>query len=176
MGRDNHFLGMARLLALTALVTLSLGQLKAQTHGDHLMLGVGASYPNGLEANLGYEHETEYHNAWEFWGSYYIKYDKDPEVGHITSESFWHNYNTWLLGVAYKPCVTRGRNYHGNLRLGGSGGSDLDKWLGAMNLGYEHTYNLYNGWSFYFQVKEDIVFRGKDTFRTGVVLGIKIPF
>ena len=89
---------------------------------------------------------------------------------------FWHNYNNWMLGAAYKPCISRGRNHHGNLRIGGSAGSDLDKWLGAINLGYEHTYNLYNGWSVYYQIKEDIVFRGEETFRTGIVLGVKVPF
>lgn len=167
---------MVKTLALILLFTLCGEKVCAQSHGDHLMLGLGASYPNGLEANLAYEHETEYHSAWEYFGSYYIKYEKDPEVGHITNETFWHNYNNWLIGVAYKPCVSRGRNHHGNFRIGGSAGSDLDKWLGAVNLGYEHTYNLYNGWSLYYQIKEDIVFRGKDTFRTGVVVGVKVPF
>lgn len=160
---------------MLAVVCIGYAHANAQTHGDHLMLGLGASYPSGLEANLAYEHETDYHSAWEYWGSYYIKYEKDPEVGHITNDSFWHNYNTWLLGIAYKPCVSRGRNYHGNLRIGGSGGSDLEKGIGAINLGYEHTYNLYNGWSVYFQLKEDIVFRGQDAFRTGVVIGMKVP-
>lgn len=169
-------MGKTKLILMACAIFLGMGSACAQTHGDHVMLGIGASYPNGLEANVGYEHETEYHNAWEFFGSYYIKYDKDPEVGHITSQSFWHNYNTWLLGVAYKPCVARGRNHHGNMRIGASGGSDLDRWLGAVNVGYEHTYNLYNGWSVYFQVKEDIVFRARDNFRTGVVLGLKVPF
>ena len=50
--------------------------------------------------------------------TYYVKYKEDPTVGHITSDSFWHNYNTWDVGIAYKPCVARGRNHHGNLRFG----------------------------------------------------------
>lgn len=164
-----------RAFMLAVSLVLSAGVASAQSHGNHLMLGIGASYPQGLEANLSYEHETDYHSAWEYFGSYYIKYDKDPDVGHITTQSFWHNYNTWLLGIAYKPCVSRGRNFHGNFRAGISAGSDLDRWVSGVHLGYEHTYNLYNGWSVFFQIKEDVVIRAKDNFRTGVVVGFKVP-
>lgn len=166
---------VVKVFMLAVFQCLGVGHVCAQSHGDHLMLGLGASYPSGLDATLSYEHETEYHNAWEYFGSYYLKYEKDPDVGHVTSESFWHNYNTWLLGLAYKPCVTRGRNYHGNFRVGASGGSDLDRWIAAVHLGYEHTYNLYNGWSVFVQVKEDVVIRARDTFRTGVSIGVKVP-
>ena len=121
------------------------------------------------------EHETEYHSAWEYFATGYLKYEEDPEAGHITNESFWHSYNTWTVGAAYKPCVSRGRNHHGNFRIGVSVGSDLDKVISAGHLGYEHTYNLYNGWGVFFQVKEDFVIRGKDTFRTGATIGVKIP-
>lgn len=79
------------------------------------------------------------------------------------------------VGAAYKPCVTRGRNHHGSLRVGASAGSDLNKAIGAVHVGYEHTYNLYDGWSFFFSVKEDITIRGKERFKTGVNLGLKIP-
>ena len=131
----------------------------AQSHGNHLMLGVGGSYPQGVETTLSYEHETDYHNAWEYFGTMYLKYKKDEEAGHITSDSFWRNYRAWTVGFAYKPCVNRGRNHHGNVRVGVSCGSDLDKVITAGHIGYEHTYNLYNGWSVFFQVKEDIVIR-----------------
>ena len=80
-----------------------------------------------------------------------------------------------MIGVAYKPCVTRGRNHHGSLRIGASVGSDFEKAIGAAHLGYEHTYNLYDGWSVFFAIKEDITIRAKDRFRTGVSLGVKIP-
>ena len=91
------------------------------------------------------------------------------------SMRFWHSYNIWNVGLAYKPCVTRGRNHHGNIRIGVSGGSDLHKFVGVGSLGYEHTFNLYNGWSVFFQVKEDVTMRGKDLFRTGGAIGVKIP-
>ena len=111
----------------------------------------------------------------EYFANYYIQYEKDAEAGYVTKKSFWHNYNIWNVGLAYKPCVVRGRNHHGNMRIGVSGGSDLHKFVGVGTLGYEHTFNLYNGWSVFFQVKEDVTMRGQDLFRTGGSIGIKIP-
>lgn len=147
----------------------------AQSHGSHLQVSLGVSYSKTMEATLAYEKEGDYHHAWEYFGCYSIQYADDPEAGHITPKSFWHHYNTWMIGVAYKPCVTRGRNHHGSLRIGASAGSDFEKAIGAAHLGYEHTYNLYDGWSVFFAIKEDITIRAKDRFRTGVSLGVKIP-
>lgn len=63
-------------------------QADAQTHVDHVMIDIGASYPKGLEGTIAYEHEMNYHNAMEYFASYYIKYDKDPEAGYVTKNSF----------------------------------------------------------------------------------------
>lgn len=163
------------ILSFVVVLTALPGEILGQTHGDHVMIQAGVSYPSAMEGTLAYEHETDYHSAWEYFGSYYLRYEKDKSVGHITNESFWHTYNTWNVGIAYKPCVTRGRNHHGNLRIGVSGGSDLDHAIGMAHIGYEHTYNLYNGWAVFFQVKEDVGIRMKDTFRTGAYIGVKIP-
>lgn len=59
---------MFALFSATAMYALS--------HGNHLMLGLGVSYPQGVEATLPYEHETDYHNAWEYFGTMYLKYKK----------------------------------------------------------------------------------------------------
>ena len=66
----------------------------------------------------GQEHETKNHNAWEYFANGYVKWAKDESAGHVTKESFWNNYRTWGLGVAYKPCVVRSRNKYGSLRIG----------------------------------------------------------
>lgn len=172
--KGNHPYPFARVVTL-CLIFLFAMSVMGQGHGCHLMVGVGASYPKGFEATLAYEHEMNYHNAMEYFANYYIQYETDPEAGYVTKKSFWHSYNIWNVGFAYKPCVTRGRNHHGNIRIGVSGGSDLHKFVGVGSLGYEHTFNLYNGWSVFFQVKEDVTMRGKDLFRTGGAIGVKIP-
>lgn len=146
----------------------------AQTQ-KHLQVDIGALYERGFDTTVSYEKELQYHNAYEVFANGYIQYKKDEEAGHITKDSFWHNYWTWSLGAAYKPCVARGRNHHGNARVGVSGGSDGDKFIGGVHVGYEHTYYLQKGWALFFQVKEDIMFRAEDRFRTGVALGVKIP-
>lgn len=165
-----------KLFALTFTLFMSVYlEATAQRHGSNIMAGVGASYPKGFEGTIGYEVQTQYHNAWEFYGNYYLKYKTDPEAGHVTKDSFWHNYNIWSLGIAYKPCVSRGRNNHGNVRIAGFAGSDKSNFLGGGSLGYEHTFTLYNGWGVYLLVKEDFTAHSDDVFRTGGVIGVKIP-
>lgn len=97
-------------------------------------------------------------------------------VYHICPESFWKNYRTWGIGIAYKPCLVRGRNHYGNLRIGASGGSDTDKFIAGIHAGYEHNLSLRHGWGLYIQVKCDLIVPDqKDLFRTGIVIGFKIP-
>lgn len=161
--------GMSILLLLMAFSVMG------QVHGNRLSLGAGALYERGFDATLSVEHETRHHNAWEYFGNAYIKWDEDKSVGHVTYDSFWHNYFTWGLGIAYKPCVVRSRNRFGSLRLGGSLGSDTDEVVGWVNIGYEHNYVLRHGWHLYWQVKTDVCINGRDLFRTGIVLGVKLP-
>ena len=161
------------LLSFALLLVAATG--KAQVHGNRLSFGVGALYERGFDATLSVEHETKHHNAWEYFGNAYIKWDEDEKAGHVTMDSFWHNYFTWGLGIAYKPCVVRTRNKYGSVRLGGSLGSDTHEVVGWVNLGYEHNYVLRHGWHLYWQVKSDICINGEDLFRSGIVLGLKFP-
>ncbi len=73
------------------------------------------------------------------------------------------------------PCVVRGRNHFGNLRIGASGGSDTRSSSQASTLGYEHNYVLRSGWVFFWQVKGDVMIKGADLLRAGVGLGVKLP-
>ena len=163
-------------LALLVLSVCSVLPVRAQgSNQDRLMLSVGALYERGFDATVAWEHETKYHHAWEYFATGYLKYCDDPDAGHVTTKSFWDSYNTWHVGIAYKPCVSRGRNHHGNARLGVSGGSDRHRFVGGIHVGYEHSYALRYGWQLFFQVKEDVVIRGEDLFRTGLAVGVKVP-
>ena len=166
---------MRKTILLMAIIFSSILSVNAQDNSGRVQLGVGLLYEKGMDMTLAYEHETRYHNAWEYFGNVYLKWDECASCGHICPESFWKNYNTWGLGVAYKPCVIRGRNSHGNLRIGGSLGSDRHDVLGGIHVGYEHNYSLRCGWKLFWQVKSDLMIEGKDLFRTGVVIGIKLP-
>lgn len=70
----------------------------------------------------------------------------------------------------------RRRNLVGRARLGVSVGSDKHELLGGIHVGYEQNYTLRNGMVLYWQVKSDLMINGKDLFRTGLVLGLKLPF
>ena len=166
---------MKRKILFIVMSIMLVSTLQAQTNDNHLLLSVGALYDRGLDATIAYEHGSKYHNAWEYFATGYVQYDDDPDAGHITKKSFWHNYNSWHLGIAYKPCVSRGRNHHGNLRIGASGGSDTHDFVGGVHVGYEHTYALKNGWELFFQVKEDAIINSGIDWRTGVSLGCKLP-
>ncbi len=147
-----------------------------QTNDNHLLVGGGLSYARGVDVSIAYEHGVKYHNAWEYFASYHVQYADDPEAGHITKDSFWNSYNSWHAGIAYKPCVQRGRNHHGNLRIGVSGGSDLHRFVGGVHVGYEHSFALRSGWELFFQVKSDVIMpRSGDLFRTGALFGMKVP-
>jgi len=163
---------MIIMLALGAAVS---SPAQSNANVNHLNISVGALYERGFDATISVEHYTKYHNAWEVFANGYIQWAKDEEAGHITRQSFWHNYFTYNIGIAYKPCIVRGRNHHGNLRIGVSAGSDTEDIIGAAHIGYEHSYALKGGWELLWQVKEDIVFRGEDLLRTGIVVGVKIP-
>lgn len=164
-----------RLLALVVAVFALSVTASAQNSTGRISVGVGLLYENGLDATIAYEWETKHHNAWEFFANGYLKWDECATCGHICPESFWKNYRSYGFGAAYKPCVSRGRNHHGNLRIGASAGSDTERFLGGIHLGYEHNYALRSGWTLYWQVKSDLMIKGEDLLRTGIVLGFKIP-
>ena len=59
---------MKRLL-LIAFILSSVLSLKAQDNSGRVLLGVGLLYERGMDMTLAYEHETRYHNAWEYFGN-----------------------------------------------------------------------------------------------------------
>lgn len=166
---------MKKLFILFVLGICITADVFAQRNSNRLMIGSGLMYKNGWELTLGYEHEMNYRHCWEFFVNGYLQWKDCPSCGHVCPQSFWNNYRTWGVGAAYKPCVIRRRNHYGSLRLGASGGSDTDKFVAGIHLGYEHNYVMRSGWTFYWQVRNDIMINGKDLFRTGFAIGVKLP-
>ena len=167
---------MKKIILSMALAVITSLSSFAQSNSNRISLGLGALYEKGFDATLSWEHETKYHNAWEYFINGYIKWNECQECHHVCPDSFWKNYRTWGVGAAYKPCVNRGRNNHGNVRLGVSVGSDTDHFLGGSHVGYEHNYALRGGWMLYWQAKCDLIVPDRqDLFRTGIVIGVKLP-
>lgn len=164
---------MKKLILLAVAILTMVSTAVARDTDGRIQIGAGLLYENGLELTIGYEKETRHHNAWEFFGNVYLKWDKCVDCGHVCPDSFWKNYRTWSVGAAYKPCVYRGRNNHGNLRLGGTVGSDLHEVIGGIHAGYEHSYVMRGGWQFFWQVKTEFVINGEDWLKTGIGIGVK---
>ncbi len=154
-----------------AIATLLAQAALAGDNEGRVGIGAGILCPRGLCATLSYEAEGRFHNAWELFAQGCLRRDGRRDHG----KPFWKGYRTWTVGAAFKPCVVRGRNNYGSLRLGGSLGSDLDRFLGAVHLGYEHDYRLGRGWQAYWQAGADIVIVGGDVFRAVASFGFRMP-
>ena len=139
---------MRKLCIFIASFMLALS-VSAQRNSNRISMGVGALYERGLDATLAYEHEAKHHTLWEFFVNVYLKWKECGACEHVCPESFWRNYRTWEVGVAYKPCVVRGKNHFGNARIGVGGGSDTNHFMGGLHVGYEHNYALRKGWYLY---------------------------
>ena len=161
------------LFALVSMVT-ALGA-HASDRTTRVGLSTSLLYERGWDATLLVERETRYHNAWEYFANVYLKWEDCPSCGHVCPESFWHSYNTWNIGFAYKPMAYRSRNLVGRMRFGASLGSDTDEVIGGIHLGYEQDYELRYGLVLFWQAKTDMIINGMDLFRTGIAIGIKIP-
>jgi hypothetical protein len=160
------------LLSLVAIIAMAT-TVSAGENDGRIQVGVGLLYKNGMDLTVAYERETGYHNAWEYFANGYLKWADCETCGHVCPDSFWKNYRTWGAGIAYKPCVSRGKNHYGNLRLGGSLGSDTHSVVGGIHVGYEHSYSLRRKCELFWQVKSDLMIHGEDLFRTGAAVGIK---
>lgn len=44
----------------------------ADDHKGRLQIGTGFLYERGMDLTVAYEHETRYHNAWEYFGNVYL--------------------------------------------------------------------------------------------------------
>lgn len=62
---------MKSIMMAVALIA-NASTIKAQTNSDRISVGVGALYEQGFDMTLSYEHETKYHNAWEYFANGYM--------------------------------------------------------------------------------------------------------
>ena len=157
-----------RKLFMIAVVLLSTVLAKAQDNSNRVGLGVGGFYRPAASATLYWEHETHYHNAWEFFATGSVKLDNLEDIET--------NYRFWGVGTAWKPCVFRARNRYGSARIGVSLGAAPADFLAGIHAGWQHSYALRGGWQFYWQAGVDLMLpKRDDLFRVGAGFGIKMP-
>ena len=158
---------MKRMFIIAAML-LSAVLANAQDNSNRIGVGVGGFFRPAASVSLFWEHETHYHNAWEFFVTGSMKLDN---LGNPES-----NYRCWGVGAAWKPCLYRARNRYGSVRIGASLGSAPTDFLAGIHAGWQHSYALRRGWQFYWQAGVDLMLpKRDDIFRAGAGIGFKLP-
>ena len=145
-------------------------------NGDvHLGIQSGLSYPRILDFKLMVTKETRYHDAYEFFAEYFTQWNDCNLCGKVCKETFWKSRYALSVGGAYKPCVKRGRNSFGRLRVGADLGTNTRHFMLGVELGYEHVWTLRSGVQIVFEQKNEFNFWAKPTFINGFTAGVRLP-
>lgn len=161
---------------LMLMMVIGIGQTAAFAgNGDtYLNLSGGWMHRNSLNTMVSLEFESQYHNAWEVVIDVSNEYRKCPDHGVIDSESFWYK-QCYTIGGAYKYNLIRWKNSTLKGRVSSVLGSESNKFMLGLGVGLEYNYALKNGMKLFALQKNDFRFWATDTFRNGVLVGIKIP-
>ena len=142
------------IVSLLCVTTAFAGQ------GDgYLSLNGGFLFNSTLNATLGYERELSYTDALEFFGEVGDRWEVDP-----------------VCGVAYKKCLKRMKNSTFRLRLGPQMGAVKGRFFMALECGFEYNVILPNRVQLSVTQKNQVGFLHGDSFRNGLLVGLKIPF
>lgn len=156
---------MKKLLFLLVCAVMTVGA-SAQIQDGKLTVNAGFQFPSTLNATVGYEHPLSYGNAVELYG----------EVGnHWQKHDFWKKY-FWDGGIVYKQRLARYKNGMLRFRFGSQFGAVEKKFFLGLEAGFEYCYVFRNGCEFVITQKNNVSFLHGDTFRNGLLLGMKIPF
>ena len=169
MNRFRHYLAAASLALLTVLPA------SAGDGETRVGLASGVYWPGVLGATLSVDHETRYHNAWEFYLDAFTKWEECPDCGKVCRQSFWKSRYGLGVGVAYKPAVHRTRNSVGRVRMGADIGTSNRSFSLGVELGYEYVWTFRNRTQVVLQQKNEVTFWGLPRWRFGGMVGFRIP-
>ena len=87
------------------------------------------------------------------------------------------NFGKAITGtVAYFTSIARYKNGCFRFRVGPEFGAVERKFFVGLEAGFEYNYVFQNGWEFALIQKNNVNFVHGDTFRNGILIGLKIPF
>ena len=164
---------MRRILTVMAVLLAITAKASAQDNANRIGIGAGAVFRPAASATLFWEHETAYHNAWEFFAEGRVLFPGDlSQVSQLWDSS----RKQWGVGAAWKPCLYRARNRYGSARIGVSLGAAPTDFLAGIHAGWQHSYALKGGWQFFWQAGVDLMLpKRDDLFRAGAGIGVKLP-
>lgn len=141
----------------------------ASAQDSKLTINAGFLFPSTLNATIGYEYPLSYGNAVEVFGE--LGNHWQTPVCH----RFWKGYY-WDGGLMYKHRLVRYKNGMLRFRFGPQFGATQRKFFLGIEGGFEYNYVFQNGWEFALIQKNNVNFIHGDTFRNGLLIGLKIPF
>ncbi|MDD7319079.1 MAG: hypothetical protein SPF56_00265 [Bacteroidaceae bacterium] len=154
---------------------LSVFTARAGNGDEHLNVSTGFLFPSTLVANVGFEHEYNYGNALEIYAELGNHWQSDPVDGKVYKDTFWKGYY-WDGGALYKKSLRRYRNSILRARAGVQAGAYHHDFFMGAELGFEYNYVFQSGLVFSVIQKNQVNFFHGDTFRNGLLIGLKIPF
>ena len=110
---------------------LIIGKSYAQSENTSFSARIGLSNNEAYNFNLNFDFETSYRNSFELFADYYSR----PSL----------SYKDAQVGLVYKPIFFRQRNTALHFRVGGSVGTDFDKFIAAPQLGVEFNQAIAGG-------------------------------
>lgn len=159
---------MKRFLLSLLVVFSCLSPLMAESGDQHITVNAGIAAPYTLNATVGYEYELKNGNAVEIYG----------EAGNHwhtpVCHAFWDGYY-WDGGGTYKYRIAKFKNGNFKLRGGVQFGSFVREFFVGAEIGFEYNYVFKNNWEFVAIQRNNFNFVHGDTFRNGIMIGVKIP-
>ena len=141
----------------------------------YFTFNAGFLFNSTLNATLGYEHELTYGNAVELTAEIGNRWQRDPVCGKICKDVFWKGYY-WDGGLLYKHCLKKFKNSNLRLRFGPEFGAYKGDYFFAVEGGLEYNYVFPSGVQLSLIQKNQVNFLHGDSFRNGLLIGLKIPF
>lgn len=135
----------------------------------------GALYKNAISSEFTFEKEISHHGGWEVGLDYYNncfgKIERDSNGIKI-------QHHAILFQGAYKRVLIRYKNSNIRWRIAAGAGVNEKGFTCSVTPGLEYNHTFSNGIQFFILDKNQFSFwsSNKSWFRTGLLVGIKIPF
>ena len=160
------------LLALAIVMTSSLSW--AGDGDNRIAVQAGLLFQNTLNAQIGFEHELKYGNAYELFFEVGDRYRRDPVCGKFCSDVFWKGYY-WSGGAAYKKVLAKGKNTIFRIKGGPQFGAYKGDFTYGGEISFEYNIQLEIGVQITITQKNQVNFKHGDDFRNGLLVGFKLP-
>lgn len=161
---------MNRLLIIfITILFVSHINAKADDDTSRISVNAGVFAPYTLDATMAYERATGYGHSWV------VQIEAGTHWQTPVCHMFWKK-KFWGGGLGYRHRLVKLKN--SNFRIGGdvNVGSFAQKVTVGFDILFEYNYTFKNNWQFSVSQKDAFNFlHDVDTFRNGLMIGLKIP-